>query len=59
MNAINPAQSQRIGAEIYSQGCRLDCAADRLADPWGRLQRERLQRIARERFASSGVRYDD
>jgi hypothetical protein len=55
MNVITPAQSQKIGAEIYSQGCRLDCAADLLADPWGRLHRERLQRIARERFEMLGL----
>lgn len=55
MNVITPAQSQKIGAEIYSQGCRLDSAADRLADPWGRMHRERLQRIARERFATLNI----
>jgi hypothetical protein len=59
MNAITPAQSQKIGAEIYSQGCRLDLAADRLADPWGRQLRYRLQRIARERFKTCGVSDDD
>jgi hypothetical protein len=54
MNVVTPEQSKKISAEIYAQACRLDQAADRLIDPWGRLHRERLQRLSEQRFAVVG-----
>jgi hypothetical protein len=51
MRVITPAQSRRIGAEIYAQGCRLDDAADQYRSPWGDLIADRLRRLSDERFA--------
>jgi hypothetical protein len=50
MNVITPEKSELIGILIFLQGWRFELAADHFTDPWGRAQRERLQRIARERF---------
>lgn len=54
MRAITTAQSRRIGAEIYSQGCRLDASADQFRAPWGTIAADRLRRLSDERFAVVG-----